>query len=439
MKKTLCVIVLLVLCFLTTSSFAAVQEGDFRGIHWKFENGVLSFSGSGDVSEDGPWSSYVKKAKTLEFTGPDMNVDNIFRGCKNVSTIHIGKGVVRTGDYVFWEVGKKVKLIVDENDYIWNCESFTPTKITEIVLGEGVDNFVIEDGFVLDKNKEKLLMCYGKKKDIVVVPESVKILSTHVFARNEMKELRLPLGLEVIEDEAICYCPKLNQLTIPGSVKKIGAGVFAGNKKMTALNFVNPEISPDYHISPDYFVEMNSVKNLMIPNYGDISEVCVSTNKSLNYIVVSEGNTKLNGYNGNIYSEDCKKLIGIYLPKSLTDISVNNLPYDQSIWLYVIEGSYAQKFAEENSYPYKVITPIKNVILSEETLDLKIGKTTNLKATIEPADSTSRIVQWMSTNEAVATVDEGKIKAVGAGECDILCRGFDCGCVSAICHVTVAK
>ena len=141
------------------------------------------------------------------------------------------------------------------------------------------------------------------------------------------------------------------------------------------------------------------------------------------------------GYNGIIGLDPC----AIFIPKSMKEIAVRNIPYSTGVKLYVYLGSYGQKFAEDNDYNYVIVNPIKRVILSHDSIEMREKKTITLTAEIEPKDATSKKVQWISTNEQVATVQEGKVKAIGEGECDIICRGFDCGGVTAVCHVIVTK
>lgn len=82
--------------------------------------------------------------------------------------------------------------------------------------------------------------------------------------------------------------------------------------------------------------------------------------------------------------------------------------------------------------------PAKSIALDQEKLDLTLGgeDSSQLKATIEPADSTDT-VQWTSSDTNIATVDEsGTVKAVGAGEADITAKAGD---YTATCQVTVKR
>ena len=176
--------------------------------------------------------------------------------------------------------------------------------------------------------------------------------------------------------------------------------------------------------------------DLVIPNYTVIDELSAGEGKNLNYLIISEGNEEIRDMNTHLAGNN---LIGIYLPKSLKKIeNPDCIPYS-GVKLYVYEGSYAHKFAEKNGYIVKLVKPIDHIELSAESLDLRIKKTANIKAIVQPKNATSKRLVWFSSDDLVATVKDGKVTAVDEGECDIYCRGLDSGLKTAICHVTVTK
>ncbi|MDE6146199.1 MAG: Ig-like domain-containing protein, partial [Muribaculaceae bacterium] len=62
------------------------------------------------------------------------------------------------------------------------------------------------------------------------------------------------------------------------------------------------------------------------------------------------------------------------------------------------------------------------------------GESATLTATVEPADATDPTVCWTTSDSAVATVADGLITAVAAGECTVTAS---CGKATATCTVTV--
>ena len=82
----------------------------------------------------------------------------------------------------------------------------------------------------------------------------------------------------------------------------------------------------------------------------------------------------------------------------------------------------------------KIVTPVTGITLSQSELNMVIGQTEMLTATLAP-EGVSSAVAWKSTNEAVATVaQDGTVTAVSSGNAVITATA---GGVSAECKVSV--
>ena len=80
---------------------------------------------------------------------------------------------------------------------------------------------------------------------------------------------------------------------------------------------------------------------------------------------------------------------------------------------------------------------VTGVTLNKTSLDMKVGDSETLTATVAPTEATNKAVTWKSSKESVATVDsEGKVTAVAAGEATITVTTTD-GEKTAECKVTV--
>lgn len=87
----------------------------------------------------------------------------------------------------------------------------------------------------------------------------------------------------------------------------------------------------------------------------------------------------------------------------------------------------------------EVVISVTSVELNLKTLDMKIGESSNLSATVKPANATNKNVDWTSSNNSVATVDEsGNVTAVREGTAVITVETVD-GKTTATCTVTVTK
>lgn len=87
----------------------------------------------------------------------------------------------------------------------------------------------------------------------------------------------------------------------------------------------------------------------------------------------------------------------------------------------------------------KIISvPVTSVGISDDTLELTVGETHNLTATVYPENATNKNVSWSSDNEGCATVDSnGKVTAVEEGMATITVHTEDGGFENS-CDVTVS-
>lgn len=81
---------------------------------------------------------------------------------------------------------------------------------------------------------------------------------------------------------------------------------------------------------------------------------------------------------------------------------------------------------------------VQGIEISKETMQMVIGDTGKLNATVLPLDSTNKNVIWKSSDNSVATVDaNGNVAAVGQGKATISVKTVDGGFV-AQCTITVS-
>ena len=81
------------------------------------------------------------------------------------------------------------------------------------------------------------------------------------------------------------------------------------------------------------------------------------------------------------------------------------------------------------------VIEVIEIILNESEVDLKVGETVELVATVTPDDATDKTVTWTSSDETIATVDEnGTVTAIGEGNAVITAKA---GEKTAECKVNV--
>lgn len=85
----------------------------------------------------------------------------------------------------------------------------------------------------------------------------------------------------------------------------------------------------------------------------------------------------------------------------------------------------------------KLVKPISEVVLDKTSATVEEGKTVEIKATVNPSDTTEdKTVTWTSSDEKVATVKDGVVTAVAEGKATITAEA---GTKKATCEITVTK
>ena len=99
-------------------------------------------------------------------------------------------------------------------------------------------------------------------------------------------------------------------------------------------------------------------------------------------------------------------------------------------------GSDSKKLSITINEPATI--SVTGVSLDQSALTITEGDTVQLTATVEPSNATNKGVTWSSSAENVATVEDGNVTAVGAGEATITVTTEDGSC-TANCTVTVRE
>ena len=75
--------------------------------------------------------------------------------------------------------------------------------------------------------------------------------------------------------------------------------------------------------------------------------------------------------------------------------------------------------------------------MSETNITLQVGETKTIVATVNPSDAYNKNLIWTSSDTSVATVENGKITAVGSGETIITVTSIDENRITVTCEVEV--
>lgn len=103
---------------------------------------------------------------------------------------------------------------------------------------------------------------------------------------------------------------------------------------------------------------------------------------------------------------------------SLTNVTISNVAGDANL-------NYATTVAPVTVTTSVPVVAVTSVTVSSKTLNLEVGQTRTLTATVTPDNATDKTVTWTSSNDKVATVVDGTVAAVGEGTATITATAAD--------------
>ncbi len=142
----------------------------------------------------------------------------------------------------------------------------------------------------------------------------------------------------------------------------------------------------------------------------------------------------------------CKKLKRVTIPAGVMTIDKDAFGIKKAERIYVdkifgASGSAAEQFADLNdiafAQTFESLAPVvaESITLSQRSIQMDIGKTASLTASVTPDDAIDQTITWHSSNEEVAAMNNGIITAYSAGTAVITAKTANG--LTAECSVTV--
>lgn len=98
----------------------------------------------------------------------------------------------------------------------------------------------------------------------------------------------------------------------------------------------------------------------------------------------------------------------------------------------LLPGASFASHAEES---YQAVA-VSSVVLDKDSLEIEVGQKASLSATVYPAEATNSDLEWSSSDEAIASVDDGEVTGIAKGNATITVTTKDGGYI-AQCAVEV--
>ena len=201
-----------------------------------------------------------------------------------------------------------------------------------------------------------------------------------------------------------------------------------------------------------YTTYQNAISNNLTEEQINVAKTEYETANTNYTNKVKEYNTKVDEYNAKVsqINNQVKDKLPMYNDSNWTKTTDGSFKVDLtqfsgkksfSIWAKLVTGTntyYDQEIYSMNGTKSTEVS-VTSVSLNKSTLDIKVGETATLTATINPTNATNKNVTWESDNTQIATVDTaGKVTAIKEGTAKITVKTKD-GNYTATCIVTVSK
>ena len=320
-----------------------------------------------------------------------------FYGCTGLTSITIPNSVTSIGSSAFYRctgltslsIGNAVTLI--DTDAFYGCSG-----LTSISVDNGNSKYDSRNNCnALIETASNSLVLGCKNTNI---PNSVTSIGNNAFnGCSELSSIDIPNSVTSISSNAFKGCSGLTSIDIPNTVTSIGNQAFYGCTGLTNVNIGNSVTSIG-----------SSAFNL-----------CRNLTKVTSLNVTPPACVDLATFNKNVYTH-----ANLYVPK-------------ESVSKYKASASWGQ-FIHIIGISTSNDVIAEKIILNHRLVNMGIGASTQLVATVLPDSTTDKTILWTSDSEEVATVDStGCVSAIAPGTATITALTTDGSNLSASCTVVV--
>ena len=319
---------------------------------------------------------YLKIPSSVNFIGA-----NAFRGCYLPDSINLPNSLVYIGDQAF-------AFVSSNPDYVGNKATpyvISIPKSVEMINGNPFcQNTIIHNNSprfkvidnVLYSADEKTLVSYCSNSKEFIIPEGVERIGFGAFRYTNIKKVKFPQSLEIIDEFAFSHTYLESSIIFPKSLKNIKGNAFdfwgVDNIDFTFL-------SDETNVDPDAFGPCAYLNLVMVPkgslsHYRPIFVEC-RVNQLIEELFIFEHNLYLNSDRTEIittdfesYHEDINNVYiipeGIY---KIRDKAFGNLFYIHSIKFPRTLKDFSEDMFNEGVEIRKIYVPIghKNFFISK--------------------------------------------------------------------------
>ena len=334
-----------------------------------------------------------------------------FSGCKKLTTINFPSTLTTIGDSAFSGCESLPEAILPsgvekiESNAFKNCKSLKKAVVPDTVSSIGSSAF------------------YGCEAltDITLGSKLKKIDSQTFYGCAALPSIMIPYSVTAIGDSAFVNCTKLTQITVPRNTTSIASNAFSYPKKMTmygpsgcyAQTYANGKgmkyVAQDIHATS---ISLD-ITTKTAERYDEFQlTATIAPQNFTDAVTWTSSNEDVAAVSDTGYVEICG------VGTAVITVTAGNV---------------------NASCTVNVPQLISWIEFDEDEIELKIGKTYQLKTDISPSDATNKKLEYTSSNTEVAEVSAtGLVTAKSAGSAQIKASSTDGSGEYAICYVTVS-
>ena len=377
--------------------------------------------------------------------------ENAFNNCQALSSeITIPSGVMKIGQYAFNECTSLKKVNLNEGlTEIGTYAFYMCTSLKSISFPNSLSSI---DAYAFAKT--------GLTS--VNIPSQVTTIKAATFSECKLTSITLPSELEAILPKAFYNNgTTVSTLNIPASVNNIANNAFEGTTinniyvnnipRKTQIGATNPFKKVSGMKIHVFTLLDNAFKNA--ENWSEYADYIVAdiqiqhvTSITLDRTTLTMGPDASYKLNATILPANAKVKDVVFTSSNPLVITITNdetgefeacgVEGNATITCTAADGS--GKFATCTVTVRNDFRPATSITLNKTNLNMNVGSTYTLVATIKPNNATYTTATWKSSDEAIATVDaNGKVTALAPGSVTITARSTD-GYVSTTCHINVS-
>ena len=411
---------------LSTQSVAEVSIGAFA-----FENCVsLASADIPDTVTDIGAGAFTGCTAMESFEIPEsveIINDSTFFGCSSLENINIPSGVTQIGDGAFSGCSSAETIVIpDTVDSIGDQAFSGCSVVTEVDIPENVDkigagvftNCSALTNVDLPDNMEYIgegMFSGCSALETVEIPQTVSYIGDGAFGYcSSLTGVEIPENVSEINNSTFYGCSSLQSFEVPATVVSIGDYAFGDcdNLKHVTISEGTASIGVGAFAFCDTLETVSLPASLTLIDDGAFMDCASLTNIDLleSELVIGE-----DAFYG------CSSLDDIQLPEgiiSIGDGAFDCCSADFNLSCFSTSSVYEQVVDTYDNV--EVINPVSGVTLDKSDVELLVGQTLNLNATVAPANATCKDIIWSSNNPDYVSVDEnGKVTALNGGRATI--------------------